>query len=146
MPISRKALLDAVMARLESEVVGVAVYRGMVDGAAATVVGSNGRVRRYVTLWPSPGTPGTENDLGDSIVDVDWLIQVTCVAAEVDDTLQTAGDVHQVLFRWAPVITGVVTGGFRVPPGYDPGPIRVDTDMTPARYYLPLQFTCTANL
>jgi hypothetical protein len=58
------------------------------------------------------------------------------------DLLPLVGRVDAALYRWAPTIEGVVTGVFRPPVGFDPGPMRVDDTLTPHRFYLPLQYRC----
>lgn len=107
---------------------------------------SGGRAAPYWVLTPGLGSPGSELDLGDTTVDVDWLIQVTCAAGNTDDLTLLVDRVHVALFRWAPTVSGLVCGPFKPPPGYRPE-VQTDRSVTPHRPFVPLQYVApiTAN-
>lgn len=142
--ISRRLLANAVHDRLAT-VSNVTLYRGEVTGTVATIPDSGGRVKPYLVEYFSPGTPSADQDLGDEHEDLDWLIQVTCVAGYDVDLFALIDRVDDALYRWAPVIAGVQCSGLKPPLGFDPGPIRRDPDVTPNRLYVPLQYRTLAT-
>lgn len=141
--ISRKALADAVMARLGT-VTNVVVYQGEAVNVPV-MSASDSHVKPYVVLYASPGTPTIEQDVADTAVDLDWLFQITCAAGYPDDLHALVTRVDAALYRWTPTITGVVCGPCKPPPGFDPGPMGLDRDVTPHRPYMPLQYRCTVT-
>lgn len=127
------------------------VYFGEVPDRVPTlerngVKDPSGRVRSYAVVYPGAGTPDTDTDLGDSADDLDWGVQITVAAGFLDDVLDAADYVHARLHRWRPTgLTGAHTDGLTPPPGFDPGPVRRDRDVTPPRFWLPLQYRLTAT-
>ncbi|GAB2762076.1 hypothetical protein [Nocardioides pakistanensis] len=152
MPISRLALATATMQRLTDTVGHATGYYGEIgQGLPGTTVPAkppadpDGRVHPYYVLYPSPGTPGAEQDLGDSHEDLDWLIQVTAAAGHLHDLVALIDRIDAALYRWRPVVDGAVAGPLKPPPGFDPGPARRDDDTVPPRHYLPLQYRLSAT-
>lgn len=144
MGVSRKALVDAVVARLG----GVTNATGWLmkpDGPVPTKQDSDGIVVPHWILYPSPGTPGAELDLQDTVVDLDMVLQVTCVTGDADDLPALVTRIDDALYRWTPTITGLICGALRPPPGYDPGPAREDISVKPSRFWVPLQYVVTAT-
>jgi len=150
--ISRLTLSDAVVARLGT-LPGVTVYKGEVPDAPPVIEAGGfpdaaGRVAPYVVIYGSAGTPNTSQaDLGDAADDLDWGVQVTVAAGYEDDCLHTVDRVHTALYRWAPtgLGAGIVAGGLRPPVGFDPGPARIDNDVQPPRFWLPLLYRTTVT-
>lgn len=105
----------------------------------------SGRVAPYVWLQPSPGRAIGDDDLGDSVVDVDWWFQTTCVGGYEADVLHLVDRVRGLLYRWQPAAEGFSFGLCRPPAGYDPGVVRPDTNVKPVRYFLPLQWRIFAT-
>lgn len=109
-----------------------------------------GRVRPYFILFPGVGRPGNEQTLDDTLVDVDWPLQVTAAAGDTDDLLALVDRIDARLHRWSPgaLTTAdgdiVLTGSLRVPEGYVP-PVLTDRTVTPGRVYTPLQYQLTAH-
>lgn len=159
--ISRRLIAGAVAGRLLPLTTGTAAaagYLGQVGrGLDGTLGGepqpkskSDQRVRPYFIVFPGAGTPGPENDVGDSLIDLATAFQVTVAGGDIDDVLALTDRVHELLFRWAPGVLGTApdfftAGPLRVPPGYDPGPVRTDTGVKPQRLYVPLQYVLTAH-
>lgn len=106
-------------------------------------LGRQGEVQRYWVLHPFPGTPGTELDLADTVVDSDWTFQITAAAGFALDAVAIAEDIHALLYRWIPTVAGYVCGPIKPPPGYDPGPPRKDESIKPHRFFTPLQYRTT---
>ena len=140
--VDRGDLTAAAKARLDT-VADATKWLGEPDFPLPLVPGSDGRVRPYVILWPGPGTPSAEQNLTDTSVDLDWLIQITCAAGYVDALQALVSRVDAAFYRWQPDIPGYVCGRFKPPEGYDPGPARLDRTVTPHRPFLPLQYRCT---
>jgi hypothetical protein len=141
--ITRKTLVDAVMTRLDT-VTNAVGWLGEPD-TPLPLLGDGRTVGPHWVLYPSPGTPTDELDLADTVIDLDWLFQVTCVAGDPMDLLPLVGRVDAALYRWRPTIEGVTTGAFRPPSGFDPGQMRVDDSVTPHRFYLPMQYRCIVS-
>ncbi|WP_193613160.1 hypothetical protein [Nocardioides lijunqiniae] len=146
---SRRELARKVYDRLRGS--WLTVYFGEIHGTVPTLITGgkpdpSGRVRSYAVVYPGAGTPNGDVDLGDSSADLDWSVQVTVAAGFTDDVLDAADFVHDRLHRWRPTgLTGVHADGLIPPPGFDPGPVRVDRDLKPHRFWLPLQYRLTAT-
>ncbi|WP_435744906.1 hypothetical protein [Nocardioides sp. SYSU DS0663] len=111
---------------------------------------TDARVRPYFVLFPGVGTPGDEQDLADTYVDLDWPIQITAAGGDTYDVLALVDRIRGAFRRWSPGSLGVgddrfQTGPLQVPDGYDPGPLLVDRGVTPHRLYTPLLFHLTAH-
>jgi len=136
--IARDAVVAAVTARLTSQLTGVLRYDlEAVD--VPLIPGSGSRVQPYYVLTPFPGGPSGEDDLADTLVDIEFSCQITCVAAEVGDLMSLVTRVDAAMLRWSATIPGLGCGRFRPPPGYQP-PTLLDRTVTPHRPYVPLQY------
>ena len=148
--ISRKALLDALEARL-SGYSWLTVYPGEVTspppilGAADGTPDPYGRVSTYAVLFPSPGTPNSDADLADAHQDLDWTVQISVVSGYLPDLLYGIDQMDGLLHMWAPVIDGIACDGLRPPAGYDPGPARRSDEISPPRFWVPMQYRLTAT-
>jgi hypothetical protein len=140
--IDRAALTAAAKARLDT-VPGATKWLGEPHLPLPLLPNSEGRVKPYAILWPSAGTPGPEDDLGDTVVDLDWLIQITCAGGLIADVQALVTRVDEAFYRWTPALEGLTCGPFKPPSGYDPGPVRMDVTITPNRPFLPLQYRTT---
>lgn len=105
----------------------------------------SGRVAPYIVHFGGIGSPVVEPDVADSVDELDWPVQLLCVAAYLDDCLDLVDRVHSWLFRWEPVHAGVVLGRLSPPPGYEPGPPRRLDQVQPVRFEAPLQYRLTAT-
>lgn len=104
------------------------------------------RVKPYYVLYPSPGTPGGDEDLAATTEALDWIFQITVAGGDIDDVLALADRIHGALHRWTPTVGGgVLTGPVGVPSGYNPGPVLLDRDVSPPRHFTPLQFHLHAH-
>lgn len=105
------------------------------------------RVEPYFILFPSPGGPGPDTDLGDCAVDGTFGFHVTVAGGDIEDVLALVTRVTAALRRWTPTVAGLVCGRVRHPEGYSPGPVLLDPQHAPARSYVPIpfQFTATAS-
>lgn len=136
--ISVKALADAVYTRLQT-VANATGYQGeAID--VPLLPNSDGRAAPYWVLGASPGTPSDQVDLGDTVVDKDWLFQVTIAAGEIADLQALYDRVDAALFRWVATVNGVVCGPCKPPLGFSPGPIQLDRSVIPHRPFLALQY------
>jgi hypothetical protein len=158
--ISRRALAGAVASRAVG-VTNATGYLGQIGAmnGLPTVVNTPAdpptktaddlRVKPYFILFPGAGEPGTEESAAgsaDTFVDLDWPIQITAAAGDIDDLLGLVDRIHNRFFRWSPgkLGTDVFTGHLRVPPSYRPG-VLTDKTVTPYRLYVPLLFQLTAH-
>jgi hypothetical protein len=142
--IRRQLITDAVVARVAALGSWLTVYRAEIrnpDGSThLATLPNDDRVSSYVVAYPYAGSPTGERDLGDTLVDLDYGIQLTCVAGYAADCEYLVDQVHPQMYLWTPTVTGLVFGRFRPPPGFDPGPVRRDPDVTPPRFSVPLQY------
>lgn len=143
--IRSQIITDAIVQRLNT-IPGVKIYRVEVEDQPPRMVDSD-RVAPYAVLYPFPGNPGPGGDLGNTSDDLDYTCQITVAAGFATDCEAAVDKVHQKMYLFTPTIAGVVLGQLIPPPGYDPGPIRIDRTITPPRSSLPLQYRCvvTAN-
>lgn len=141
MSVSRNALLKAIETRLAGLPVTTPPTNGYVEKPTdVPTLDGTGHVQRYYVLHPWWGTPSSETDLGERFTDLEWTFQVTVAAGFKRDCLALAYGVDDLLFRWTPQVSGAGLDALRVPFGYDPGPPREDPDVTPSRWWLPLQY------
>lgn len=149
--ISRRALSTAVMTRLATVTNATGYYGEVGQGLPGATVpekppaDADGRVKAYYVLYPSPGTPSPDQDLGDTHEDLDWLIQVTAAAGYLQDLLALIDRIDAALYRWAPVVAGIQCTGLKPPLGFNPGGIQRDRDFTPNRLWTPLQYRTLAT-
>lgn len=137
--IDRKTLADAVEARLRDELPDVVGYQVQaVDVPLAE--GGDGRVVPYWVLHVNPGGPTDQQDLGDTVIDLDWGFQITCAAGEPADVQALMSDVDAAISRWVPAVDGLVCGPCRPPVGFTGIPIQLDRSVTPYRPFVPLQY------
>lgn len=135
--INRSPLVAAVRARLLSVTNAVGYVTEPVN---VPTTDQAGHVVPYWVLHASTGTPSPEQDLGDTAVDLDWWIQVTCAGAFPDDVHALVTRVDAALYRWEPTVPGYACGRLVPPPGYAPGPLLLDRTVTPFRPFAALQF------
>ena len=133
------ALTGPVLAALRA-VPGITVY----DGAVPTSVPeTGGYVDPYVVLWAGNGDEPDELTAdgvqdGDSLV---WDFQTTAVGADASICRQVDAAVN-VALRNLRVRTGRVR---RNPTGFNQDIPRLDTETSPARYWLPRQWRLITN-
>lgn len=142
--ITSRPITDAVMARLAT-LSGINWYRSEVEDNPPRLPNSE-RVAPYGVVYPFPANPGPGGDLAGLADDLDYTFQVTVAAGFSSDCEFAADRVHNYLYRWAPTVTGIVVGQFVPPPGYDPGPVRIDRTIAPPRFSVPLQYRLTATV
>lgn len=142
-PVSRRLLAGMVKDRLESDPLLV-VYVGEVD-PPPELIPNTSRVKPYVVLFSGDGTPIDEKPLNaDETGSLSWSFFATIGAGYHDDALAVLDAVHGLLDGWFPVLTGYQFGMVRQPPGFDPGPVRPDTSVEPARFTIAPQFVVDA--
>lgn len=137
--VDAQPLKAAVVERLITECPDIL---GFPNGEAVDVPylpDSDQRVVPYWVLAPSTTTPGDEHDLGDTMVDGDWFLQITVAAGMTDDLLAATAKIQAALYRWAPTVDGVVCGPLRPPIGFQPRTLW-DRQETPKRPYIALQY------
>jgi len=153
--IPRRVVTDALVTRLET-IPNLTVYlrrvgfvRGVTDAPGGqevpppTVSVTDRRVRPYVVVYPTAGM-NAHPRLDYAVPGLVWDVQLTCVAGDESAIDPVVDLVTGCLDGWRPVFPGpydqVVNGPFAAVPGYDPGPVRRDDDVTPARFWTPLEY------
>jgi hypothetical protein len=136
----QRLITTAILTRLA----GLTVYRGEVPDHPPILPDSD-RTAPYVVLYPFGPKDGPDGNLADTVADIDYTGQLTCVAGFVEDCEFLTSQVDALMNRWVPVVAGVVFGAFRPPPGFDPGPVQRDPDVRPPRFFVPLQYQTTAT-
>jgi hypothetical protein len=130
----------------------VTVYRGavglrIVDGREVQTPpppipgDAAGRVLPYAVLYTGAGRD-TALTLGGLERGLDWTFQVT-VAAGYPQHCEHAVDLIREALATPQHIDDLVLSA--VDEDFDPGPMRLDQSVTPARHYLPLLFRLTAT-
>jgi hypothetical protein len=140
--IDRKLLADAVEARLHDQLPDVVGYQGeAIDVPLAE--GGDGRVVPYWVLHVSPGGPTAEQDVADTVVDLEWPFQITCAGGTEADVQALLSDVDAAIFRWRPTVGDLVCGPCKPPFGFTGVSIQRDRSVTPHRPFVPLQYVTT---
>lgn len=150
--LSRRLLGDAAATRLGT-VPGtpvIKVYRGEIrnpDGTTDPPLTQSGagpdparRVAPYVVLYSGVGSPDLEPDLEGGNVDLSWPVHLIVGAGFEPDLLNTVDRIHAWVHGWQPIVAGLVCGQLRPPSGFDPGPPRHNTQVSPSRWWTPLQY------
>lgn len=136
--ISVRALTTVITDRLTAELPNVPGYvTEAVD--VPLIANSDGRTVPYWVLHPYAPSTDAEPDLADTVVDGEWMFQVTAAAGLTDDLTALVDRIHAALYRWVPASAGLVIGQLKPPPGYQ-APALLDRDVTPHRPYMPLQY------
>lgn len=150
--VSRLALFQASIDRLEA-ISGsgptISVYRGEIPTdppllKVGTTVDQARRIAPYVVAFPGAGDPIVEPDLAETADELAWPLRLVVAAGYEEDLLDAVDRVHAWLFRWSPVVDGIVCGRFTTPPGFAAGVRRFD-QVTPIRFEMPLQYQLVAN-
>lgn len=131
-------LAAAVKARLDTIPNATGFLSEAVD--VPTIAQGDKRAKPYWVFHPGDGDPLVEPDLGDSAVELAWSFSVTLAAGLQEDLLQLADRAKPLLFRWVPVVEGLVCGQLHTPPGFT-APLLLDRQVSPHRPYLVWQFT-----
>jgi hypothetical protein len=130
-------LATAVLAALRTDL-GVTMRLDVFDGDVKALTDSDGRARPYAALYPSAGNLQSQSLCGTQEF-LDWPFQVTAVGG---DPARARRAIHRVRVRLSGVELSAAGTRFRVveEPNYQPGPIREDRDVSPSRWFSPLQF------
>jgi hypothetical protein len=131
------ALRDAVAPLLRA-VPNLDVHVGEVTNARLV---PDGKAHPYAVLWVTPGNQDAQGLCGTPDL-LTWRFQVTCAGGDDTRALWAVGRVRGALLgKRLDVHTGLISEL----EGYDPGPVRPDTSVIPARWFLPLLFTVPAT-
>lgn len=123
---------DAVLARL-----GTVANLDVFLGEPAARMDSDNRAHPYAALYPTPGRSDPDQGSVDGSADLmTWTFQVTAAGGDVDRATRAATRVLGVLVGYRLEATA---DPIRLE--FEPAPVTVDRDVTPARYYYPLMFT-----
>lgn len=109
-------------------------------GEPLAVADEDGAARPYAALYPSPGNRRSVSLSGPSD-QVRLTFQVTAAGGDIARALRAIDRVRAALTDAEPGVVGLCTGPLSEPDGYDPGPVRHDTALTPSRHYSPLLWT-----
>lgn len=140
----QKLITDAVKARAQT-LASCQVFVGEVDAPIATLANSD-RAGRYVVIYPFGATDGPDINLAEAGGDIGYGFQVNCAAGFPSDAEFLVDQVRGLFNRWTPTVSGMVVGMFRPPVGYQPGPLRINEAVQPARFWMPMQFVTVATI
>jgi hypothetical protein len=127
-----RSLSDIVWALLDG-IAGVNAFDGEVTDPP---LDTDGRVHAYAVYYPDPAH-ARSNRAGGTPNTLDWGCQVTCVGGDRTRALWCVDKVRAALTGRRVTIDG--RRGVLAEVG-NPGPIRRDTDVSPVRFYVPLEF------
>ena len=133
-------VLQAVVAARLRALPGITLYEGQVPGKVPQ--DAQGYVLPYVALYSSLGRDRPEERDLSGLADPgrgDWPFQTTCVGASSTICLAVARDVAAALTNLP------AGGGFIKPTGYETPLPLADNQVTPARYFMPLQWRLLTN-
>lgn len=123
---------------------GVTIYDAFVPDTVPLLDDPSGRIAPYIVLRSNLGTGIGERALyptsGDSVV----TYTATCVAGWRADCEHLASNVASLLLDWIPTLDGHQFGFMEPPPGYSP-PVLHATAVSPARFWVPLQYRLPAT-
>lgn len=130
-------LATAVLAALRTDL-GVPLRLDVFDGDVKALMDPDGSARPYAAFYPSAGNLGSQSLCGTQEF-LDWPFQVTAVGG---DPTRARRAIHRVRTRLsgARLVVGDLQVRVVEEPNYQPGPIREDRDVSPSRWYTPLQF------
>lgn len=136
-------LADPVWAMIDA-VAGVNTYDAeIVDENGNKIeppVDNDGRVHAYAVYYPSPGWAHALLACG-GVDSLDWTFQVTCVGGDRVRALWCIGKIRAALSGKTVPIGGQQ---LLIHETGNPGSIRRDDDVSPSRFYAPLQFAVNA--
>jgi hypothetical protein len=144
--IRRKVLGDLLEARLKL-LPGdptVSVYRGEVPKSPPRVPDSD-RVASYVVLFDGTGPKNLEPSVCGTHEDLSWSPSITIASGFSPDCAQTIDRVYAWVYGWSPVINGLAFGRLVPPLGFDPGPVRPDTTVSPVRFFVSTSWVLDAT-
>lgn len=130
----------AVLARLATTLVPTEGRPNAFLGEPQANRDRDGAARPYAALYPSPGWQHGVSLSGPSD-QARLTFQVTAAGGDTDRALRAIDRTRAALLDWVPGAPGVECGRLTEPDDYDPGPLRVDRDVTPYRWWAPLLFT-----
>lgn len=146
LPAIRTQLITQALETRLKTLTSVAVYTAEIpDHPPAMVDDVEGRVGPYCVIWPHGPRGPHDLDLADQSPDVDYSVQIDCVAGYADDAQYLWDRVSALIFRWSPTIEGVSFGGFRPPLGAQTGPLRPVNVIKPPRFWVPLSYMISAT-
>lgn len=133
-----EALTQAVLALLNAgNTTGSRV--DVFDGTPVAVMDSDGLAHPYITLYPTPGTADRMPyaPTADGLL---WSFQTTCVGGDPIRARRAVDRCRDRLDGQRLTVTGVQAGVLRAPEFTTPGPLREDRDVSPSRWFAPLQW------
>lgn len=128
------SIADQVWGLLDG-ITGINAFDGVVPNTPAK--DPDGTVHAYAVYYPSAGrrTSGRLNAVPGKLT---WSFQVTCVGGDRNRCLRCVSKVTTALTGERLDLFDGYSGQIREPG--DVGPVRVDRDVAPPRFYLPLLF------
>lgn len=133
-------VLQAIVSTRLRALKGLTLYEGQVPGKLPQ--DAQGYILPYVVLYAGLGRDRAEERDLSGLADPtrgDWPFQTTCVGANPTICLAVTRDVAATLTNLP------VGGGFIKPAGFDTPLPLVDNQVTPARFFLPLQWRLFTN-
>lgn len=142
-----ETIVSAMVARLDEAVPNTTIYLRRVghvlgqpdDVPPPTVSDTDRRVKPYVVVYPSPGVAGPDRRLGTLQHGRVFAAQTTLVAGDETALDILVRHVESALHDWRPQLGRADVGRVR-PAGFDPGVSLRDDDVTPPRFWVPLQW------
>ena len=130
MTVAVRTLADQVWA-MQQAITNITHYRGRVGDNPPK--DSYGAVNAYTVLYPGAGV-GYSRRLARSVpTNLDWTFQITCVGGDDTRCLWCVDKVRAAF-------TGARLGNRRIRELGESGVIRRDDDVSPPRFFVPLDF------
>lgn len=109
------------------------------DGEVKAVMDSDAKAHPYAAFYASPGNL-SGSTLCETPNELLWSFQVTAAAGDPARARRAIARVRRQITGHLLLVDGDPVGLIRETPGYDPGPLRKDDTVAPARWFSPLLF------
>lgn len=114
------------------------------DGEPTAAMDKDGRAHPYAAVYAGAG-----NLSGDALAgaqtELDWPFQVTCAGGDPDRARRAITRVRARLVGHELTVDGLTVGRIVEDPSVQPGPLRIDREVAPPRWYTPMMFRLQAT-
>ena len=139
---SLDALATAVLAQLRTDL-GIPSRLGVYDGDPDPAPDLDGKALPFAVVWPGAGSLGSVT-LCDAQDVLDWPVQVTAAGGDPTRARRAVDRVRMRLAGARLDVNGTEVY-LREDEGFQPGPPREEKDVTPTRWFVPMQYRATVT-